>query len=140
MPFWRRGLIVLGIALFAGPLLGALALPVIEAMATLLKGSIPSFDTFLRNFQGAVGLSFKVGVPFAFIAGLVMAWIVARRGTIGFGACALIAFLVPCIFSFPILGGLFVLSPAIGMAAALIAVAMRALVGWVATRFTGIVI
>ncbi|MEO9339913.1 hypothetical protein ABFT80_21020 [Mesorhizobium sp. SB112] len=137
-PFWRRGLVVLTIAAVAGPLLGALAIPLVEAFLDIVTGRTPTFANALRNFQAALGLTLIVGVPFALVAGLIMGWIVAKSGTIGYGTSALIAFLVPCVLSLPILGGLFVFAPFIGLAAAIITLAMRALVGWIAIRFAGI--
>jgi hypothetical protein len=138
MPFWRRGLVVLVVTVVVGPMLGALILPSIEAIATLASGRVPSSAKFADELRSAFGLALIVGVPFAAaVAALVLAWIVARRGTVGYGTCAFVAFLVPCVLSLPVLGGLFVLAPFIGLAAPLIALVVRAIVGRIAARFVG---
>ncbi|MGU3493002.1 hypothetical protein ACLBXM_03070 [Xanthobacteraceae bacterium A53D] len=136
-PFWRRGVVVLVVTSLMGPLLGALVLPMVEALAALGTGRLPSLDKFVSELEAALGLSLIVGVPFAVAAGVILAWIVARRGTVSYGTCALVAFLVPCVLSLPVLGGLFVLAPVIGLAAALIAVIVRALVARIALRLSG---
>lgn len=135
LPFWRRGLVVFVVTVVVGPMFGAVILPSIEAVATLGGGTIPSLVKFTDELRAAFGLALIMGVPFAAVAALVLAWIVARRGTVGYGTCALVAFLVPCVLSLPILGGLLFLAPFIGLAAALIAVAVRALVGMSARPF-----
>lgn len=48
-----------------GILLGALALPMVEAIGTLVTGRLPSLDKFVGELGSALGLTLIVGVPFA---------------------------------------------------------------------------
>ncbi|MHB2267626.1 hypothetical protein [Aliihoeflea sp. PC F10.4] len=128
-PYWRRGLVVLIASAILGPLIGGFVF------------SLASFGpTYMRDLPGIAYLALRVGLPFALATALPISWIVSRHGTIGYGATALIAFLVPCIVSLPVLGGLFVLMPFFAIPCVVAALVARALVGWLAWRLFDIAV
>lgn len=139
-PYWRRGLVVFLLSVVIGPVAGAFGLAVFDAMLSLLSGRGVSFGYFWGNVEAGLGLASWVGFPLAAGVGLVLGWLVARRGMLPYKTTALATLGASCVFGLLVLGPYFFILPVLAVIATVAAVTVQYIAILVARRVFGIVL